>query len=106
MLFGGLPKQFRCIKCTQQPNGSLSVLVHNCLASLLAMFASLTGITYSYCSPLSPGFSPISEDFTLPEPTLIEEDEAEQELQKQLQKQRKLKQKQLLKDSEEKVCIL
>uniref|UniRef100_A0A8B9KDX3 Spliceosome associated factor 1, recruiter of U4/U6.U5 tri-snRNP n=1 Tax=Astyanax mexicanus TaxID=7994 RepID=A0A8B9KDX3_ASTMX len=33
----------------------------------------------------------------------IEEDEAEQELQKQLEKQRKLKQKQLLKDSGEKV---
>ena len=44
------------------------------------------------------------EDFTLPEPAVIEEDEAEQELQKQLAKQRKLKQKQLLKDSGEKVA--
>ncbi|XP_018546386.1 LOW QUALITY PROTEIN: U4/U6.U5 tri-snRNP-associated protein 1 [Lates calcarifer] len=44
------------------------------------------------------------EDFTLPEPAVIEEDEAEQELQKQLEKQRKLKQKQLLKDSGEKVA--
>lgn len=44
------------------------------------------------------------EDFTLPEPTVIEEDEAEQELQKQLEKQRKLKQKQLLRDSGEKVA--
>ncbi|XP_029012291.1 U4/U6.U5 tri-snRNP-associated protein 1 [Betta splendens] len=44
------------------------------------------------------------EDFTPPEPALIEEDEAEQELQKQLEKQRKLKQKQLLKDSAEKVA--
>ncbi|AWP05339.1 putative U4/U6.U5 tri-snRNP-associated protein 1 [Scophthalmus maximus] len=44
------------------------------------------------------------EDFTLPEATVIEEDEAEQELQKQLEKQRKLKQKQLLKDSGEKVA--
>ncbi|KAM3865469.1 U4/U6.U5 tri-snRNP-associated protein 1 [Diretmus argenteus] len=43
------------------------------------------------------------EDFTPSEPVLIEEDEAEQELQKQLEKQRKLKQKQLLKDSGEKV---
>ncbi|XP_034739495.1 U4/U6.U5 tri-snRNP-associated protein 1 [Etheostoma cragini] len=44
------------------------------------------------------------EDFTPPEPSAIEEDEAEQELQKQLEKQRKLKQKQLLKDSGEKVA--
>ncbi|KAM8879240.1 U4/U6.U5 tri-snRNP-associated protein 1 [Spinachia spinachia] len=44
------------------------------------------------------------EDFTPPEPTVFEEDEAEQELQKQLEKQRKLKQKQLLKDSGEKVA--
>ncbi|KAK0134704.1 U4/U6.U5 tri-snRNP-associated protein 1 [Merluccius polli] len=44
------------------------------------------------------------EDFTLPESTVIEEDEAEQELQKQLEKQRKLRQKQLLKDSGEKVA--
>lgn len=44
------------------------------------------------------------EDFTPPEPTVIEEDEAEQELQKQLEKQRKLRQKQLLKDSGEKVA--
>ncbi|XP_073320797.1 U4/U6.U5 tri-snRNP-associated protein 1 [Pagrus major] len=44
------------------------------------------------------------EDFTPPEPAVIEEDEAEQELQKQLAKQRKLKQKQLLKDSGEKVA--
>ncbi|KAM7394467.1 hypothetical protein PAMP_021270 [Pampus punctatissimus] len=44
------------------------------------------------------------DDFTPPEPTIIEEDEAEQELQKQLEKQRKLKQKQLLKDSGEKVA--
>ncbi|XP_022594066.1 U4/U6.U5 tri-snRNP-associated protein 1 [Seriola dumerili] len=44
------------------------------------------------------------EDFTLPESAVIEEDEAEQELQKQLEKQRKLKQKQLLKDSGEKVA--
>ncbi|XP_070842953.1 U4/U6.U5 tri-snRNP-associated protein 1 [Chaetodon trifascialis] len=43
------------------------------------------------------------EDFTPPDPVVIEEDEAEQELQKQLEKQRKLKQKQLLKDSGEKV---
>ncbi|XP_068177640.1 U4/U6.U5 tri-snRNP-associated protein 1 [Antennarius striatus] len=43
------------------------------------------------------------EDFIPPEPTVFEEDEAEQELQKQLEKQRKLKQKQLLKDSGEKV---
>ncbi|KAK6316874.1 hypothetical protein J4Q44_G00122740 [Coregonus suidteri] len=39
------------------------------------------------------------EDFTPPEPAVLEEDEAEQDLQKQLEKQRKLKQKQLLKDS-------
>ncbi|KAM9856492.1 U4/U6.U5 tri-snRNP-associated protein 1 [Aulostomus maculatus] len=44
------------------------------------------------------------EEFIPPEPTVIEEDEAEQELQKQLEKQRKLKQKQLLKDSGEKVA--
>lgn len=44
------------------------------------------------------------EDFALPDPAVIEEDEAEQELQKQLEKQRKLKQKQLLKDSGEKVA--
>ncbi|KAK6305471.1 U4/U6.U5 tri-snRNP-associated protein 1 [Coregonus clupeaformis] len=44
------------------------------------------------------------EDFTPPEPAVLEEDEAEQELQKQLEKQRKLKQKQLLKNSEEKVA--
>lgn len=44
------------------------------------------------------------EDFAAPEPTVLEEDEAEQELQKQLEKQRKLKQKQLLKDSGEEVA--
>lgn len=44
------------------------------------------------------------EDFTPPEPSVIEEDEAEQELHKQLEKQRKLRQKQLLKDSGEKVA--
>lgn len=44
------------------------------------------------------------EDFAAPEPTVLEEDEAEQELQKQLEKQRKLKQKQLQKDSGEKVA--
>ncbi|XP_041789533.1 U4/U6.U5 tri-snRNP-associated protein 1 [Chelmon rostratus] len=44
------------------------------------------------------------EDFTPPDPVALEEDEAEQELQKQLEKQRKLKQKQLLKDSGEKVA--
>ncbi|CAJ1052552.1 U4/U6.U5 tri-snRNP-associated protein 1 [Xyrichtys novacula] len=44
------------------------------------------------------------DDFAPPEPAVIEEDEAEQELQKQLEKQRKLKQKQLLKDSGEKVA--
>lgn len=43
------------------------------------------------------------DDFVPPEPVVLEEDEAEQELQKQLDKQRKLKQKQLLKDSGEKV---
>ncbi|XP_028314604.1 U4/U6.U5 tri-snRNP-associated protein 1 [Gouania willdenowi] len=43
------------------------------------------------------------DDFAPQEPTVIEEDEAEQELQKQLEKQRRLKQKQLLKDSGEKV---
>ena len=44
------------------------------------------------------------EDFTPPDSAVIEEDEAEQELQKQLEKQRKLRQKQLLKDSGEKVA--
>ncbi|XP_015239368.1 PREDICTED: U4/U6.U5 tri-snRNP-associated protein 1 [Cyprinodon variegatus] len=44
------------------------------------------------------------DDYVPPEPTVIEEDEAEQELQKQLEKQRKLRQKQLLKDSGEKVA--
>lgn len=44
------------------------------------------------------------DDFTPPESAVIEEDEAEQELQKQLEKQRKLRQKQLLKDSGEKVA--
>ncbi|XP_029360713.1 U4/U6.U5 tri-snRNP-associated protein 1 [Echeneis naucrates] len=44
------------------------------------------------------------EDFQPPELVVLEEDEAEQELQKQLEKQRKLKQKQLLKDSGEKVA--
>lgn len=44
------------------------------------------------------------EDFIPPEPAVIEEDEAEQELQKQLEKQRKLRQRQLLKDSGEKVA--
>ncbi|XP_072517743.1 U4/U6.U5 tri-snRNP-associated protein 1 [Salminus brasiliensis] len=43
------------------------------------------------------------DDFVAPEFAGIEEDEAEQELQKQLEKQRKLKQKQMLKDSGEKV---
>uniref|UniRef100_A0A671PTU1 U4/U6.U5 tri-snRNP-associated protein 1-like n=1 Tax=Sinocyclocheilus anshuiensis TaxID=1608454 RepID=A0A671PTU1_9TELE len=43
------------------------------------------------------------EDFTPPAPTVLEEDEAEQELQKQLEKQRKLRQKQMLKDSGEKL---
>lgn len=43
-------------------------------------------------------------EFTSAEPAVLEEDEAEQELQKQLEKQRKLKQKQLLKDSGEKVA--
>uniref|UniRef100_A0A8C2PNS7 Spliceosome associated factor 1, recruiter of U4/U6.U5 tri-snRNP n=1 Tax=Cyprinus carpio TaxID=7962 RepID=A0A8C2PNS7_CYPCA len=46
------------------------------------------------------------EDFTPPAPTVLEEDEAEQELQKQLEKQRKLRQKQMLKDSGEKVKML
>uniref|UniRef100_A0A8C1ASN1 U4/U6.U5 tri-snRNP-associated protein 1 n=2 Tax=Cyprinus carpio TaxID=7962 RepID=A0A8C1ASN1_CYPCA len=41
--------------------------------------------------------------FTPPAPTVLEEDEAEQELQKQLEKQRKLRQKQMLKDSGEKI---
>ncbi|XP_007549677.1 U4/U6.U5 tri-snRNP-associated protein 1 [Poecilia formosa] len=44
------------------------------------------------------------DDYVPPEPAVIEEDEAEQELQKQLEKQRKLRQKQLLKDSGEKVA--
>ncbi|XP_077379401.1 U4/U6.U5 tri-snRNP-associated protein 1 [Festucalex cinctus] len=44
------------------------------------------------------------EDFTPPEPSVMEEDEAEQELQKQLEKQRKLRQKRLLKDSGEKIA--
>ncbi|XP_048022172.1 U4/U6.U5 tri-snRNP-associated protein 1 [Megalobrama amblycephala] len=44
------------------------------------------------------------EDFVPPESTLLEEDEAEQELQKQLEKQRKLRQKQMLKDSGERVA--
>lgn len=44
------------------------------------------------------------EDFTSPEPAVLEEDEAEQELQKQLEKQRKLRQKQMLKNSGEKVA--
>ncbi|XP_036380229.1 U4/U6.U5 tri-snRNP-associated protein 1 [Megalops cyprinoides] len=44
------------------------------------------------------------EDFPPPEPAVLEEDEAELELQKQLEKQRRLKQKQLLKDSGEKVA--
>ncbi|XP_052393027.1 U4/U6.U5 tri-snRNP-associated protein 1 [Carassius gibelio] len=44
------------------------------------------------------------DDFTPPEPSALEEDEAEQELQKQLEKQRKLRQKQMLKDSGEKVA--
>ncbi|XP_037106772.1 U4/U6.U5 tri-snRNP-associated protein 1 [Syngnathus acus] len=44
------------------------------------------------------------EDFTPPEPSVFEEDEAEQELQKQLEKQRKLRQKRLLKDSGEKIA--
>lgn len=44
------------------------------------------------------------EDFALPEPAALEEDEAEQELQKQLAKHRKLKQKQLFKDSGERVA--
>ncbi|XP_061626533.1 U4/U6.U5 tri-snRNP-associated protein 1 [Phyllopteryx taeniolatus] len=44
------------------------------------------------------------EDFTPPEPTVLEEDEAEQELQKQLEKQRKLRQKQLLGDAGEKIA--
>lgn len=44
------------------------------------------------------------ENFTPPEPAVVEEDEAEQELQKQLEKQRKLRQKLLLKDSGERVA--
>ncbi|KAK9955540.1 hypothetical protein ABG768_015405 [Culter alburnus] len=44
------------------------------------------------------------EDFVPPESTVLEEDEAEQELQKQLEKQRKLRQKQMLKDSGERVA--
>lgn len=47
----------------------------------------------------------VLDEFVPPEPETIEEDEAEQELQKQLEKQRKLKQKQLMKDSGEKVNI-
>lgn len=47
-----------------------------------------------------------SEDFASPEPAAIEEDEAEQELQKQLEKQRKLRQKQMLKDSGERVSVI
>ncbi|XP_056302529.1 U4/U6.U5 tri-snRNP-associated protein 1 [Danio aesculapii] len=43
------------------------------------------------------------EDFVPPEPSALEEDEAEQELQKQLEKQRLLRQKQMLKDSGERV---
>lgn len=43
------------------------------------------------------------DDYVPPEPAVMEEDEVEQELQKQLEKQRKLRQKQLLKDSGEKV---
>ncbi|XP_041093970.1 LOW QUALITY PROTEIN: U4/U6.U5 tri-snRNP-associated protein 1, partial [Polyodon spathula] len=43
------------------------------------------------------------DDFEAPEGVAIEEDEAELELQAQLEKQRKLRQKQLLKDSGEKV---
>lgn len=43
------------------------------------------------------------DDFEVPEAVAIEEDEAELELQAQLEKQRKLRQKQLLEDSGEKV---
>ncbi|MBN3309430.1 SNUT1 protein, partial [Amia calva] len=43
------------------------------------------------------------DEIETPGPTLLEEDEAELELQKQLEKQRRLRQKQLLKDSAEKV---
>ncbi|TRY54150.1 hypothetical protein DNTS_034832 [Danionella cerebrum] len=43
------------------------------------------------------------DDFEPPEPSALEEDEAEDELQKQLEKQRILRQKQLLKDSGERV---
>ncbi|KAL4659992.1 U4/U6.U5 tri-snRNP-associated protein 1 [Arapaima gigas] len=44
------------------------------------------------------------EDLIPAEPVVLEEDEAEQELQKQLEKQRKLKQRQLMRDSGEKVA--
>ncbi|KAJ8396434.1 hypothetical protein AAFF_G00017400 [Aldrovandia affinis] len=44
------------------------------------------------------------DDFTPPEPTMLEEDEAELELQKQLEKQRRLKQRQLLRGSGEKMA--
>ncbi|XP_077574821.1 U4/U6.U5 tri-snRNP-associated protein 1 [Stigmatopora nigra] len=44
------------------------------------------------------------EDFVPPEPSVLEEDEAEQELQKQLEKQRKLRQKKLLKDAGERIA--
>ncbi|KAJ8267152.1 hypothetical protein GJAV_G00139110 [Gymnothorax javanicus] len=44
------------------------------------------------------------EEFSPPEPVVLEEDEAEQELQKQLEKQRRLKQKQMLRDSGEKMA--
>ncbi|XP_051533580.1 U4/U6.U5 tri-snRNP-associated protein 1-like [Myxocyprinus asiaticus] len=44
------------------------------------------------------------EDFAPPDPAVMEEDEAEQELQKQLEKQRKLRQKQMLKDSGQRVA--
>lgn len=50
--------------------------------------------------------SSFPEDFVSPEPTAFEEDEAEQELQKQLEKQRKLRQKQMLKDSGERVSTI
>ncbi|MGH0189097.1 UNVERIFIED_CONTAM: hypothetical protein FKN15_033326 [Acipenser sinensis] len=45
----------------------------------------------------------VADDFEVPEAVAIEEDEAELELQAQLEKQRKLRQKQLLEDSGEKV---
>ncbi|KAI1903209.1 hypothetical protein AGOR_G00024870 [Albula goreensis] len=44
------------------------------------------------------------EEYSPPEPAVLEEDEAEMELQKQLEKQRRLKQKQMLRDSGEKVA--